>query len=258
MYNRIGLQTPRGSGTSGYVQKNRAYKKPIKSKLEFLKEMRKLKHTKPPIMTKPNKEIITHKKKREIYVILEEMRDELEQSGEKKSVINAELEKIEKKMLEKFQKNELIFKISKKDSHLKTQEKMIINDRVKNCFGIRNNYIEGSAFNFELQEKIKLEKMVEREIKQLEILENQKNEVKEEKLRENILTDKYMEIKEKKESEERKDIHEKKIFDPKEKKDISNDSFGKDFCHSKQKSSKKKTKKKIKKRKSRFSERKNF
>ena len=40
MYNGIGLQTARGSGTSGYIQKNLSYnlKKP-QTKEEFLKEL---------------------------------------------------------------------------------------------------------------------------------------------------------------------------------------------------------------------------
>ena len=40
MYNNIGLMTPRGSGTSGYVQRNYGYMKyKHKSKDEFQKEM---------------------------------------------------------------------------------------------------------------------------------------------------------------------------------------------------------------------------
>lgn len=44
MYNGIGLPTPRGSGTSGFIQKNLSTaKKNIKSKEEFLKELQHLK-----------------------------------------------------------------------------------------------------------------------------------------------------------------------------------------------------------------------
>ena len=74
MYNRIGLKTPRGSGTSGYIQTNKAYIKHNKSKLDFLKDMRKLKKLKAPEIVQPNKEVINYKKKREIYVILEQLR----------------------------------------------------------------------------------------------------------------------------------------------------------------------------------------
>ena len=43
MYNGIGLTTPRGSGTSGYVQKNLSFVKPQKSREDFLKELAQLK-----------------------------------------------------------------------------------------------------------------------------------------------------------------------------------------------------------------------
>lgn len=44
MYNGIGLQTPRGSGTSGYIQRNLSIvKKNMKSREEFLKELQQLK-----------------------------------------------------------------------------------------------------------------------------------------------------------------------------------------------------------------------
>ncbi len=44
MYNGIGLQTPRGSGTSGYIQRNLSVvKKNIKTRDEFLKELQQLK-----------------------------------------------------------------------------------------------------------------------------------------------------------------------------------------------------------------------
>lgn len=47
MYNGIGLQTPRGSGTSGYVQKNLSFVKPnpLKQREDFLKELQALKVT---------------------------------------------------------------------------------------------------------------------------------------------------------------------------------------------------------------------
>ena len=44
MYNGIGLATPRGSGTSGFIQRNLSYvKNPHKTKEEFLKELQQLK-----------------------------------------------------------------------------------------------------------------------------------------------------------------------------------------------------------------------
>jgi hypothetical protein len=43
MYNGIGLQTPRGSGTSGYIQKNLSSKpKPKQNREDFLKTLESL------------------------------------------------------------------------------------------------------------------------------------------------------------------------------------------------------------------------
>lgn len=44
MYNGIGLQTPRGSGTSGYIQRNLSAKpKPKQNRDDFLKTLERLK-----------------------------------------------------------------------------------------------------------------------------------------------------------------------------------------------------------------------
>ena len=44
MYNGIGLATPRGSGTSGFIQKNLAFisRPSFKGKADFAKELKKL------------------------------------------------------------------------------------------------------------------------------------------------------------------------------------------------------------------------
>ena len=38
MYNGIGLTTPRGSGTNGYVQANKAFLKPQRERVEYKSE----------------------------------------------------------------------------------------------------------------------------------------------------------------------------------------------------------------------------
>jgi len=69
MYNGIGLATPRGSGTSGYVQRNLAYIKPsFKGKADFTKELKRLRQNVIPARRKANPEILLHKQKREIYL----------------------------------------------------------------------------------------------------------------------------------------------------------------------------------------------
>jgi serine/arginine repetitive matrix protein 2 len=75
MYNGIGLLTPRGSGTSGYVSAN-------KFNLRGPPQLR----TEPPRDGPPkhkaaNKDILDHKKKREVEVKVEQERERLEAEG---------------------------------------------------------------------------------------------------------------------------------------------------------------------------------
>jgi len=62
MYNGIGLTTPRGSGTSGYVQKNLSFVKPNqqRSRDDFLKDLQALKDNVLPPPKKANKDILLH------------------------------------------------------------------------------------------------------------------------------------------------------------------------------------------------------
>jgi len=92
MYNGIGLPTPRGSGTSGYVQKNLAHKRS---------------HTKAQIVSEPdpnidkpkNPELILHQKKREIESRCLRLRKELEDEGWEESKIEKEIDAYRKRKL---------------------------------------------------------------------------------------------------------------------------------------------------------------
>ncbi|ORX44403.1 hypothetical protein BCR36DRAFT_228605, partial [Piromyces finnis] len=78
MYNGIGLVTPRGSGTNGFVQRNLSHI-PNRPKREF----KDFKDIPPPsALRKKDKEIIIHEKKREIEIKCIELQDELEEKGE--------------------------------------------------------------------------------------------------------------------------------------------------------------------------------
>ena len=76
MYNGICLQTARGSGTSGYVQKSLAYLKPKhKSKEEFSREMQELKEQAAKPLRMANPELLRHSQKRQVYVQLQAFRE---------------------------------------------------------------------------------------------------------------------------------------------------------------------------------------
>ncbi|KAJ9168254.1 hypothetical protein P3X46_019802 [Hevea brasiliensis] len=72
MYKGIGLQTPRGSGTNGYIQTNKFSVKPKTAKVDqgtagFTK--------------KPNKDILEHERKRQIHLKLVVLEDILAEQG---------------------------------------------------------------------------------------------------------------------------------------------------------------------------------
>ena len=71
----VGLSTPRGSGTSGYVQSNKAHLRTQNNRSEpYPKDVDTLKHK----QRQPDKDILEHDRKREIEVKVFELRDQLE------------------------------------------------------------------------------------------------------------------------------------------------------------------------------------
>lgn len=77
MYNGIGLQTPRGSGTNGHVQRNWAIIRKTKDKVTYKTDEGKLDQ----LNKQPNKEILDHVRKRKVEVKCAELADILEEQG---------------------------------------------------------------------------------------------------------------------------------------------------------------------------------
>lgn len=75
MYNGIGLQTPRGSGTNGHVQRNWAIVRKNKDKVTYKTE------EKIDQLKQPNKDILDHVRKRKVEVKCAELADILENQG---------------------------------------------------------------------------------------------------------------------------------------------------------------------------------
>lgn len=76
MSSNVGLSTPRGSGTSGYVQRNLSYLKPKDRPAPYkVEEFQKHRQR------QPDPEILEHERKRAIEVKVFELRDELEDEG---------------------------------------------------------------------------------------------------------------------------------------------------------------------------------
>lgn len=77
MSSNVGLSTPRGSGTSGYVQSNKAHIRARDNAQPYPKDFDTIKHK----QRQPDKEILEHDRKRDIEVKVFEMRDRLEDEG---------------------------------------------------------------------------------------------------------------------------------------------------------------------------------
>ena len=69
MYNGIGLTTPRGTATNGFIQRNLAYRRDRSNKREVVEH-------ETPKVRKPNKEILDHQRKRNIELKLVEWTEE--------------------------------------------------------------------------------------------------------------------------------------------------------------------------------------
>lgn len=77
MSSNVGLSTPRGSGTSGYVQRNLSALKPKNKPTPYPSDPDQFKHR----QRQPDKEILEHDRRREIEVKVFELRDRLEDEG---------------------------------------------------------------------------------------------------------------------------------------------------------------------------------
>jgi len=146
MYNGIGLLTPRGSGTNGFVQRNLSFIRPSKQKMEYRHE-----DIKPLAIHKgPHKDILDHQRKRQIELkVLTWAEDtNLYQSGKPDEEIESILS----------QKREEFAKLEQEDLSLNAANRSLLkeqeSERFRQAFGIKD-YQEGKAFAFEEKQKEK-------------------------------------------------------------------------------------------------------
>lgn len=76
MSSNVGLSTPRGSGTSGYVQRNLAHMRPRDYGTPYPQDADS-RHK----MRQPDKDILEHDAKREVELKVIDLQDELEEEG---------------------------------------------------------------------------------------------------------------------------------------------------------------------------------
>jgi len=143
MSDNVGLSTPRGSGTSGYVQKNlsqlrhrdRNAGKPYDPD-DFQRHKQR----------KPDPEILEHERKRAIEVKVFELRDRLEDEGVDEDEIDDQVEALRRKLTKEQngeeKKNARLLKTHQ--VHDLAEAKIKETEKIRKAFGISKDYEEGS------------------------------------------------------------------------------------------------------------------
>ncbi|KAL0931037.1 pre-mRNA-splicing factor CWC21 [Colletotrichum truncatum] len=149
MSDNVGLSTPRGSGTSGYVQRNLAHMRPRDYGAPYPpKDADSLRHK----QRQPDKEILEHDRKREVEVKVLDLRDTLEDEGLEEEEVEQRCDELRKKLLAELE--------SKKNTrggpgpvrkHFKSHQvhemadaKIKESERLRSALRISKDYEEGS------------------------------------------------------------------------------------------------------------------
>ncbi|KAL0917067.1 hypothetical protein M5K25_012108 [Dendrobium thyrsiflorum] len=96
MYNGIGLQTPRGSGTNGYIQSNKFFVKPKSARVDTSAIGGSAQPEGVGGVRKPNKDILEHDRKRQIQLRLLVLQDALADQGYTDAEIAEKIEEAKK------------------------------------------------------------------------------------------------------------------------------------------------------------------
>lgn len=160
MYNGIGLTTPRGSGTNGYVQRNlsalRVHQTPADRAAAW--------DIAPPKHREPDAAILEHEKKRKVEVKCLELELQLEDQGLDETEVQGKVQELREKL-----NGELaslapsMTALRPSDTHAIAAAKKVELDKMARALGTKRDYTEGDAFDREKQEENRLRRMAERE-----------------------------------------------------------------------------------------------
>ncbi|XP_061875776.1 serine/arginine repetitive matrix protein 2 isoform X1 [Colius striatus] len=158
MYNGIGLPTPRGSGTNGYVQRNL-------SALRHKKEARgggagaageappaeeELRRLEAGLAKRPNADILDHQRKRNVELKCLELSELMEEQGYEEGEIQAKVATFRMMLLEKdvaVGGDPPEQRPTVTETHQLAEANERKNERLRAAFGIGDAYVGGSAFD---------------------------------------------------------------------------------------------------------------
>lgn len=157
MYNGIGLQTARGSGTNGYVQRNLAFVKNKKERVDYKTE-EELNKLDQGLNKQPNQDILDHERKRKVELKCMEMQELMEEQGYSEKDVADKVNMFRKMLMAKegvsdtaVEKDEHGRPVARA-THQIAQANQEKNNRLKEAFGL-TDYVEGSAFDPERKAK---------------------------------------------------------------------------------------------------------
>ncbi|KAJ6599317.1 cwf21 domain-containing protein, partial [Mycena vulgaris] len=160
MYNGIGLTTPRGSGTNGYVIRNLSS---LRSH-EPAQDRASAWDAAPPKHREPDEGILEHERKRKVEVKCLELQLQLEDEGIDEEKIEEQVSALREKLLQNLATmGPPGGRIKASDTHALAAAKKTELSKMANAFGTRANYVEGDAFNREKQDELRVQKQAERE-----------------------------------------------------------------------------------------------
>ncbi|KAF2207582.1 hypothetical protein CERZMDRAFT_107734, partial [Cercospora zeae-maydis SCOH1-5] len=155
MSSNVGLSTPRGSGTSGYVQRNSANLRPRDDVKPYPTEVDSIRHR----QRQPDKEILEHERKREIELKVFELRDKLEEEDVDEDEIDEQCDALREK-LEKEQnaKGPNAKGLKSHQVHELARAKIDESERLRKALGIGKDYEEGSHWRKQEERKLETER----------------------------------------------------------------------------------------------------
>ncbi|KAK0512805.1 hypothetical protein JMJ35_004822 [Cladonia borealis] len=142
MSSNVGLTTPRGSGTSGYVQRNLSHLKPRDNFAPYPKDYDSLKHR----QRKPDKDILNHDRLREIEVKVFDLRDKLEEEGISEDEIELQTSTLRQKLTSSSSSpstEEKKGQFKPHEVHRLAEAKIVESEKLRKALGIRQDYEEG-------------------------------------------------------------------------------------------------------------------
>uniref|UniRef100_A0A8V5GUN7 Uncharacterized protein n=2 Tax=Melopsittacus undulatus TaxID=13146 RepID=A0A8V5GUN7_MELUD len=150
MYNGIGLATPRGSGTNGYVQRNLSALRHKKGggpepPPPGEEELRRLEAG---LAKRPNPDILDHQRKRKVELKCLELTELMEEQGYAEGEIQEKVATFRMMLLEKdVALGEPEQKPTVTETHQLAEANERKNERLRAAFGISDSYVDGSAFD---------------------------------------------------------------------------------------------------------------